>query len=124
MTETLRTLLAWLSDKRFDLDERRQIPYPEKDKPSYATVRVPIRMNDGATASLQYSRAFYCHGNELVPRSMEMWHCPHHDCLGKRDEEYRQPYAYVPLMSIVEYLDAHGGIMDLNVQLAMNALEK
>jgi hypothetical protein len=40
-----------------------------------------------------------------------------------RDPEIDDPYAYIQVESIVEYLEHHDGIMDLNVQLAMNALE-
>lgn len=124
---TYATLLKWLKDTRFDLSPRQAQTYHLDEwtrlRPAYHVIRAPIRTNDNTTASLQCSSTHYCSGNNHTPRSFEIWQCPPHKCLGMRDPEIDDPYAYIQVESIVEYLEHHDGIMDLNVQLAMNALE-
>ena len=122
--DTKQTILAWLADTRFD-DRKRQPGFAYSkadDKPAYSVVRHPLILNSGDTISLQYSNTHYCAGTDTVPTSMELWNCPDSPILGPHDPS--DPYAYVELDTIVEYIDSLGGIVSLNTQLAMLVVSK
>jgi hypothetical protein len=123
MMTTKETLIAWLKDERFSEDLRDDGFVMDADRPRYRCVRPPIMFGDGTTASLQFSQTHYCMGTDDAPVQFEMYHCPPHPMLDEFGGE-DDPYAFVPIDVIVAYADTHGGIVPLNAQLAMMALEK
>ena len=64
-------------------------------------VRKQFRTTSGVTVSIQQSAAHYCNHADQV----EVWNCPPNKLLeGYGDGE--NPYAYVPLAAVAEYIDA------------------
>lgn len=126
--KTYERLIQWLNDPRFYASERADRSAVEHNinptRPNYWVVRKKLRMNDGTTMSLQFSHGHYCQGTTSNPQTFEVWMCEHHKVLDpERRQDDTDPYAYVPVAALIEYLDMHGGIMDLHTQLAMNAIE-
>lgn len=102
--DTYARLCGWLADKEnfhvyMELDKKEAQLYGNNAL-TFRGVRIPFVTRNGYKASIQQSATHYCGEN-----SVEMWHCLHHEMLKPYGEGGSDPYAYVPLKVVAEYID-------------------
>ena len=94
-------LNAWLKDKN-NVDEK------------HSWIHKTLECNDGTTLSVQASQYHYCKPREDFAdsyRKVEVWFVTATvPCAWKEYGGDENPYAYIPIELVEEFIDLHGGI--------------
>jgi hypothetical protein len=83
----------------------------------YSKVRSNLVCNDGTTLSVQASQSHYCYPrvNDSVSYSEVEVFCVSTDipkCWLKYGDNVDNPFAYIPVVMVEEFIDSHGGIKE------------
>jgi hypothetical protein len=98
--KTIDRIKKFLADEsKFQFKQKALVGMSGRNSFDFMGVRERFVTSNGYKVSIQQSCSHYCDTD-----SVEMWCCPHSDLLNNYGDG-ENPYAYVPLKVVAQYID-------------------